>query len=209
MKKTKAKNKLTKNKKSSGLEQLPLLKVEAAKFAKRIEKKIEQKKKEIKKGISQPPQQIKSLDDFSVEKKRPAFTTSTRKRANSVASINVSGLYQLDKRQRFEIFKRRLKTKPKAKSTEEAIQLINNTLVEVEDQYAPKNDSKFYAINSKKYGRMYPIPEDRIKFNLDTGITEMLAVGIIIYIYSNGSFEIWTVSRGNFMPKKILAIAGA
>ncbi|RMZ98814.1 hypothetical protein BpHYR1_036926 [Brachionus plicatilis] len=205
MKKSKLKSKA--NKKNSRINELPSLKVEAAKFSKRIEKKIESQKNESKTERKLPP--LVSLDDVSLVKKKPPFITSMKKRSNSVATINVSGLYQLDKRQRFEIFKRRLKAKPPVKNTEEAIQLINNTLVEIEDQYAPKKDSKFCALNSKKYGRMYPIPEDRIKFNLDTGITEMLAVGIIIYVYGNGSIEIWTVSRGNFFPNKILAKSGA
>lgn len=204
MKKTKIKSKT--NKKNSRISELPSIKVEAAKFSKRIEKKIESQN-ECNKERKLP--QLVSLDDASLIKKKPPFSTSTKKRANSVATINVSGLYQLDKRQRFEIYKRRLKSKPPAKNTEEAIQLINSTLVETEDQYAPKKESKFYTINSKKYGRMYPIPDDRIKVNLDTGITEMLAVGIIIYVYGNGSFEIWTVSRGNFNPRKILTKNGA
>lgn len=205
MKKIKIKPKT--NKKKCQNNQLPSIKVEAAQFSQRIEKKIQAQKNEPKTDRTLPS--LASLDDASLEKKKPFFSTSMKKRANSVATINVSGLYQLDKRQRFEIYKRRLKTKPSVKSTEEAIQLINNTLIEIEDQYAPKKDSKFYAINSKKYGRMYPIPEDRIKFNLDTGITEMLAVGIIIYVYGNGSFEIWTVSRGNLIPRKILTKSGA
>lgn len=205
MKETRIKSKT--NKKNCQNNQLPTIKVEAARFSQRIEKKIQSDINEPKTDRNLPSSV--SLDDASLVKKKPPFTTSMKKRANSVATINVSGLYQLDKRQRFEIYKRRLKAKPPVKNTEEAIQLINNTLVEVEDQYAPKKDSKFYGINSKKYGRMHPIPEEKIKFNLDTGITKMLALGIIIYVNGNGSFEIWTVSRGNFIPTKILTKSGA
>lgn len=61
---------------------------------------------------------------------------------------------QLDKRQRFEIYKRRLNIKPAAKTSEEAIEMINKTMDEIEDKYAPKKDDKLYPIYSKRYGRM-------------------------------------------------------
>jgi hypothetical protein len=116
---------------------------------------------------------------------------------------------QLDKRQRFEIYKRRLNAKKAATSVEEAVKLINKTIDEVEDRYAPKKEDKVYPIYSKKYGRMFRIPKERIRFNEETGLTEMLTVGLIIYVRPNGAFEIWTVPRGNFDSKRIYAKIGA
>jgi len=118
-------------------------------------------------------------------------------------ATNTNSSYQLDKRQRFEIYKRRLAVKPSAKSADEAIELINKTLVEIEDRYAPKAEDKIFNINSKKYGRMYPVPKDRIIVNPKTGQTELLTTGIIVYVNNNGSFEMWTKQRGAFMSKKL------
>ena len=73
----------------------------------------------------------------------------------NAGAFNPDSSYQLDKRQRFEIYKRRLLIKPPAKDAEEAVQVINKTLDEIEEKYAPKKDDKFYALNSKKYGRMW------------------------------------------------------
>jgi hypothetical protein len=70
-------------------------------------------------------------------------------------NFNPDSAYQLDKRQRFEIYKRRLLIKPPASTSDEAVLVINKTLDEIEDKYAPKKDDKFYALNSKKYGRMW------------------------------------------------------
>lgn len=70
-------------------------------------------------------------------------------------TFNPDSAYQLDKRQRFEIYKRRLLIKPPASTSDEAVLVINKTLDEIEDKYAPKKDDKFYALNSKKYGRMW------------------------------------------------------
>ena len=117
--------------------------------------------------------------------------------------VDKDASYQLDKRQRFEIYKRRLLIKPPAKNPQEAIDLLNKTIDEIEDKYAPKKDDKFYALNSKRYGRMYPIPKDRIKFNPVTNRTELLAVGLIVYVDNDGSIEMWTVSRGNSRTKKL------
>lgn len=59
-------------------------------------------------------------------------------------------LKQLDKRQRIELYKRSLNSKPPASNIEEAFNLINNTLIEIEDKYGPKpTDTDFY--HSKKY----------------------------------------------------------
>ena len=127
---------------------------------------------------------------------------------SSGGAFNPESAYQLDKRQRFEIYKRRLLFKPPAKDAEEAIKLINNTLDEIEEKYAPKKDDKFYALNSKRFGRMWPIPADRIKVNPETGKTEMLAVGLTIQINKNGAFEVWTITRGNQLSKKIFFKTG-
>ncbi len=136
----------------------------------------------------------------------PLIKPKTEKTSNDLRvdeANNANSSYQLDKRQRFEIYKRRLAVKPSAKSAEEAIDLINKTLVEIEDRYAPKADDKIYNINSKKYGRMYPVPKDRIIVNPQTGQTELLTTGIIVYVNNNGSFEMWTKQRGAFMSKKL------
>jgi hypothetical protein len=116
---------------------------------------------------------------------------------------------QLDKRQRFEIYKRRLNIKKGAKTAEEAIELINKTMDEIENKYAPKKDDKLYPIYSKKYGRMFPIPKERIRHNEETGLTECLTTGMIIYISKNGSFEMWTVPRGFYESKKLFFKNGA
>lgn len=110
---------------------------------------------------------------------------------------------QLDKKQRFDLFMRRLAMKPAVSDKDQAIQLLNRTIIEVEDRYAPQKNNKFYAINSKRYGRMHPIPDDRIKLNAETGITELLSVGLVTYIHPNGSFEMWTVPRGRNEPRRI------
>lgn len=110
---------------------------------------------------------------------------------------------QLDKKQRFELFMKRLTLKPSVSTSEQAINMLNQTMVEVEDKYAPQKNNKFYAVNSKRYGRMHPIPNERIRLNPETGITELLSVGLITYIHPNGYFEIWTVPRGRNEPKRI------
>ena len=124
------------------------------------------------------------------------------------SAFNPESSYQLDKRQRFEIYKRRLLIKPPAKDAREAVDIINKTLDEIEDKYAPKKEDKFYALNSKKFGRMHPIPPDRIKEFADSGKIEMYAVGITIFINANGSFEVWSVTRGNLMAKKLFCKPG-
>ena len=50
---------------------------------------------------------------------------------------------------------------------------------------------------------MWPIPPDRIKVNPDTGKIEMLAVGLIIQINTNGAFEVWSVNRSCQQSKKL------
>jgi hypothetical protein len=112
-------------------------------------------------------------------------------------------LNQLDKRQRFDIYIKSLSAKPAATCTQEAIELLNKTLDEVEEKFAPKKDDKVFNINSKKWGRMYPVPDDRIRVNRETGKTEMLTTGLTIIIELDGGFDIWTIQRGNFEPKKL------
>lgn len=190
-------NKIKLKSKSTSLRELPLIKIESLKLTKRVEKKVEKKKgaeSNLREG---------SLINFP--KPKPEWNQRPKKRSNSVSNLrDIEGGYQLDKRQRFQIYMRRLAHKPAAKNVQEAIDMINNTLVEIEDKYAPHKDNKFYAMNSKKYGRMYPVPEDRIKLNPETGITELYTVGLIVYIYNNGSFEIWTIPRGgNVSPTKM------
>jgi hypothetical protein len=110
---------------------------------------------------------------------------------------------QLDKRQRFDIYMKLLDSKPNAKSIQEAILLINTTLDEVEEKHAPKKDDKVFGINSKKYGRMNPVPHERIQINPETGKMEMLTTGLTIVLEEDGSFDIWTIKRGNFDVKRV------
>ncbi len=110
---------------------------------------------------------------------------------------------QLDKRQRFDIYMKLLDSKPGAKSVQEAIVLINSTLDEVEEKHAPKKDDKVFGLNSKKYGRMNTVPEERIKINPETGKMEMLTTGLTIVLEEDGSFDIWTIKRGNFDTKRV------
>lgn len=110
---------------------------------------------------------------------------------------------QLDKKQRFDLFMKRLNLKPSVSSSEQAIKLLNDTIVEVEDRYAPQKSNKFYAVNSKRYGRMHPIPNERIKLNEKTGVVEVFSVGLVTYIHPNGYFEMWTAPRGLAEPKRI------
>lgn len=124
-----------------------------------------------------------------------------KKQKSNFESYTISR--QLDKKQRFDLFMRRLAMKPAVSDKDQAIQLLNRTIIEVEDRYAPQKNNKFYAINSKRYGRMHPIPDDRIKLNAETGITELLSVGLVTYIHPNGYFEMWTVPRGRSEPRRI------
>jgi len=126
---------------------------------------------------------------------------STTANGGSFESYTISR--QLDKKQRFDLFIKRLALKPPVSTSEQAIELLNRTMIEVEDKYAPQKDNKFYALNSKRYGRMHAIPDDRIKLNTKTGITEVFSVGLITYIHPNGYFEMWTVPRGRNEPRRI------
>ena len=80
---------------------------------------------------------------------------------------------------------------------------------EIEDKYAPKKDDKLYPIYSKRYGRMFPIPSERIRYNEETGLTECLTTGMIVYISKDGSFEMWSVPRGMYESKKLFFKNGA
>jgi hypothetical protein len=141
------------------------------------------------------------------ERLRPASVplVSMPKKSSSVTasfeSYTISR--QLDKKQRFDIFIKRLALKPSVSTGEQAIELLNATMIEVENKYAPQKDNKFYASNSRRYGRMHPIPKERIKLNPATGLTELFSVGLITYIHPNGYFEMWTVPRGITEPKRI------
>lgn len=148
------------------------------------------------------PAKKQSTTKITPPKSTTTTTTAIAKAGSNFESYTISR--QLDKKQRFDVFMRRLAMKPGVSNSEQAIQLLNNTMVEVEDRYAPKKCNKFYAHNSKRYGRMHPIPNDRIKLNAETGVTELLSVGLITYIQPNGYFEMWTVPRGRVTePKRI------
>jgi hypothetical protein len=137
-------------------------------------------------------------------------TTTTSTSTSTSASANTTNTFesytisrQMDKKQRFDIFIKRMSIKPCVSNSNEAIELMNRTITEIEDKYAPRKNNKFYAINSKRYGRMHPIPKERIKLNPDTGITELLSVGLITYIHPNGYIEMWTLPRGKREPQRI------
>lgn len=112
---------------------------------------------------------------------------------------------QLDKRERMEMYKKSLLAKPAASSINEAFDLINNTLIEVEEKYGPHIDNKTFYF-SKRYGRMFPLSKDKLKFNAESGKNEMITVGFTIYINKNGSFEFW--SKNPKEPKLILSKSG-
>lgn len=128
-------------------------------------------------------------------------TSTSTNNTNTFESYTISR--QMDKKQRFDIFIKRMSIKPCVSNSDEAIELMNRTITEIEDKYAPRKNNKFYAINSKRYGRMHPIPKERIKLNPDTGITELLSVGLITYIHPNGYIEMWTLPRGKREPQRI------
>ena len=72
-------------------------------------------------------------------------------------------LKQLDKRQRIELYKKALSQKPPASNIEEAFNLINNTLTEIENKYGPaSNDTEFY--HSKKYFKKSVFKIEFIKY---------------------------------------------
>ena len=166
------------------------------------------KKQRSNSSLTGPSNSDQNTPPLNILEKQPTTLFNAKNGENTNGGFNPESAYQLDKRQRFEIYKRRLLIKPPAKDAQEAVEIINKTLDEIEDKYAPKKDDKFYALNSKKFGRMHPIPPDRIKVNVDTGKTEMLAVGLTIFINTNGAFEVWSVNRGNQMSKKLFFKTG-
>ena len=65
--------------------------------------------------------------------------------SNEPSEELASKFKQLDKRQRMELFMKRLHQKPPATKLLEAYELINSTLIEIEDEYGPKiEDSLFF-----------------------------------------------------------------
>lgn len=111
--------------------------------------------------------------------------------SNEPTDEAASNANQLDKRQRMELFKKRLHQKTPATNLVEAFELINATLIEIEDEYGPKiEDTQFF--NSKKYGKMHPLAKEKIKLNSETGKHEMVTVGFMIVLRENGGFEFWT-----------------
>ena len=113
---------------------------------------------------------------------------------------------QLDKRERMELYKKSLLAKPPASSINEAFDLINNTLIEIEEKYGPNVDNRTFYF-SKRYGRMFPLNREKLKFNAENGKNEMITVGFTIYINKNGSFEFW--SKNPKDQRIILAKSGA
>ena len=68
---------------------------------------------------------------------------------------------------------------------------------------APKvNDHLLY--HSKKYGRMFPVPEANIKFNKETKKTELTTVAFVIVVSKNGAFEICSKNNLQIFAKKSL-----
>ena len=102
---------------------------------------------------------------------------------------------QLDKRERIDLYKKLLTLKPPACNINEAFDLINKTLVEIEDKYGPRTDNKSFYY-SKRYGRMFPLTKEKLKFNSESGRNEMITVGFMISIEKNGTFQFWSKNPG-------------
>lgn len=102
---------------------------------------------------------------------------------------------QLDKRERIDLYKKLLTLKPPACNINEAFDLINKTLVEIEDKYGPRTDNKSFYY-SKRYGRMFPLTKEKLKFNPESGRNEMITVGFMISIEKNGTFQFWSKNPG-------------
>jgi hypothetical protein len=151
--------------------------------------------------------QQQTTNNFLLGRRRATSTNNGCAKPSRFDSYTISR--QMDKKQRFSIYIRRLAASECVGTPEQVIDLLNATMNEIEDKYAPNKENKFYAVNSKRYGRMHPIPQDRIKLNEQTGVTELLSVGLVTYIYPNGSFEIWTVPRGLYKPKLIFQKKGS
>lgn len=53
---------------------------------------------------------------------------------------------------------------------------------------------------------MFPLPKNKIKLNKETGKYEMVTVGFVIVLTSNGGFEFWTKNPNN--PTRIFSKDG-
>ena len=113
---------------------------------------------------------------------------------------------QLDKRERIDLYKKSLSSKPSACNINEAFDLINNTLIEIEEKYGPKTENRAFYF-SKRYGRMFPLTKEKLRFNPEIGKNEMITVGFTIYIEKNGAFEFW--SKHPKDPRLIFSKYGA
>jgi hypothetical protein len=128
------------------------------------------------------------------------FENKSKKEISIVEELNVENepseqlakeKNQLDKRERIDLYKKCLSSKPAACNINEAFDLINNTLMEIENKYGPTVDNRAFYF-SKRYGRMFPLSKEKLKFNPEIGKNEMITVGFTIYIEKNGSFEFWS-----------------
>jgi hypothetical protein len=91
----------------------------------------------------------------------------------------------LSLQERLAIYFERLKAAPPATSAQEAIELINKTLDEVEDEYSgiPKNPNPSLKFD----GRMYPVQSDFIRPNPNDEDGYILRTrGHEIYVYKDG-----------------------
>jgi|GEM_PF-4554945 len=97
--------------------------------------------------------------------------------------------------ERLQIYFQRLRESPPARSANEAIDLVNAILDQVEDEYSgvPKNPNPGLTTPD---GRMYPVQPDRIDPNPNVvGGYILTTRGNLIYIGPDGSIQIYTRVR--------------
>ncbi len=106
---------------------------------------------------SNPPLKSSVDQEINLERKEKGYSINeieklieVERHSNEPSDDLAVKLKQLDKRQRMELFKKRLHQKPPASNLMEAYELINSTLIEIEDEFGPKSDDSLFY-HSKKY----------------------------------------------------------
>ena len=106
----------------------------------------------------------------------------------------------LSKKQRIQIFLQRLEAAPKASSMEEALTLLRNILIAVEDEFS---DVPANPLRWKTDGRMYPPQEDnRRSVPGRPALCRYRSVGHNTFFGQNGSIRIETIDGGILMDKQ-------
>jgi len=110
----------------------------------------------VKKSSQQPSVKSSEEQELNVKRKEKGYSLDEIEKliqvpvgSNEPSDELAAKLKQLDKRQRMELFKKRLHQKPPATHFLEAYELINNTLIEIEDEFGPKSDDTLF-FHSKK-----------------------------------------------------------